>query len=430
MSKITPLILAAALAIPVVGFAEVTQEEHDELERKVDVLTEELENMRLGQAADTVTYERRRGFAPAASKVYNIRRGVSVGGYGEVLLQDYDRDRQDDRPATKIDQLDMLRQILYVGYKFNDELLFNSEIEFEHAGTGGSTLQGEVSVELAYIDWSVDPRIGARGGILLMPVGITNELHEPPTFIGARRPDVDNLIIPTTWRVNGAGVFGEFENGVEYRAYVTEGFDAMNFRASSPVRGGRQKGSKSKFTNPAVVGRVDWRGPQGLLVGASAYSGDSWQELTTDSVSSINAVTTIAEAHVTLEYRGLDARMLYAHGWQNDAGLLSDEMGLTGMNRLGEQFHGFYFEAAYNVLPLTNPDTRFSLEPYFRYETIDTQKNVPGGMENPAYKSSVFTVGAAFRPHPNVITKIDRQLRRNDADTATSQWNAQLGWMF
>jgi hypothetical protein len=266
--------------------------------------------------------------------------------------------------------------------------------------------------------------------MVLMPVGITNELHEPTVFIGAKRPDVDNVIIPTTWRGNGAGLFGEFENGVEDRAYVTEGLDAMKFTAASPVRGGRQKGSKSKFTNPALVGRVDYAGVQGLMVGASAYRGDSWQELSTSVVSSLEPVTTLFEAHAMVQHRGLDARAVYARGWQRDAGALSDELGLTGMARLGEEFYGYYVEAAYDVLPLTNPNTRRVLEPYFRYEMIDTQSKVPGGMEDPENKRTVLTIGAAFRPHPNVVAKVDRQLRRNDARTATSQWNVALGYMF
>lgn len=419
------LLLCAAPAA-----AEVTEEELKELERKVDVLTQEIENMRMGGAADTTTYQRYRGFAPAASKVYDVHQGVSIGGYGEMLLQTFDRKREDDAPSNKIDQLDLLRQILYVGYKFNDDVLFNSEIEIEHAGTGEEPLGGEISVEFAYIDWATNPYVGVRAGMVLVPLGITNELHEPPAFIGARRPDVESLIIPTTWRANGAGVFGELESGLQYRAYVTEGLDAEEFTASSPVRGGRQKGSEAKFTRPALSGRIDYVGVDGVTIGTSAFTGNSWQALSTDSVSSLKPTTTIFDVHAMVQRNGLDARVLYAMGRQADAAALSDELGLTGMDRLGETFSGWYVEAAYDVLALLNPNSPFSVEPYFRYEDVDTQSDVPGGMENPANKSSVFTIGAAFRPHPNVITKLDRQQRKNDADTATSQWNVQVGWMF
>ena len=56
----------------------------------------------------------------------------------------------------------MLRVILYAGYKFNDRVVFNSELEFEHATTGaGDDEKGEVSVEFAYLDETLNPGPGA-----------------------------------------------------------------------------------------------------------------------------------------------------------------------------------------------------------------------------------------------------------------------------
>ena len=113
--------------------------------------------------------------------------------------------------STSRDEADFLRAVLYAGYKYNDWILFNSEIEFEHATTKTSngTARGEVSVELAYLDFAISQPLGARAGMLLMPVGLTNEWHEPTTFHGVRRPSVEQSVIPTTWRENGVGVFGD-----------------------------------------------------------------------------------------------------------------------------------------------------------------------------------------------------------------------------
>jgi len=400
-----------------------------ELDRKVEVLTREIENLRMGEAAVPAPYESQRGFAPAASKVYGVRGGVSIGGYGEVVLQAWDARREDDARSGRLPQTDVLRQILYLGYKFNDEVLVNSEIEVEHAGTGGAPLGGEVSVEFAYVDWSRDPRIGVRAGMVLAPVGLVNELHEPPVFIGATRSDVESVIIPTTWRVNGAGIFGELPGGVSYRAYVSEGLDARKFTASSPLRGGRQKGSRAKATKPALSARVDYSSPLGFTVGASGYRGDSWQDAQPDSLR-LSPVTTLVEAHATLQRAGFDARALFVRGMLDDAGPLSDALGLAGASRLGESYHGFYVEGAYDVLPLLMPGTAYALAPYARYEMLDTQESVPGGTENPAHEQTVLTFGAAFRPHPNVVLKGERQQRGNEAETATSQWNLQVGWLF
>jgi hypothetical protein len=420
--------LLLAASSPAAFAAPADSSKLAELDRKVETLVQELENLRMGEAAGTTVPAARHGFAPAASKVYGVRGGVSIGGYGEVVLQGFDARREDDARAGKLPQTDMLRQILYVGYKFNDELLVNSEIEIEHAGVGGA-LGGEVSVEFAYVDWSRDPRIGVRAGMVLAPIGLINELHEPPIFIGAARPDVESVIIPTTWRVNGAGVYGEFPAGISYRAYVSEGLDARAFTASSPLRGGRQKGSRAAATKPALSARVDYSSPHGFTVGASGYRGDSWQDQQPDSLR-LSPVTTLVEAHATLQRGAFEARVLYVKGRLADAGVLSDALGLTGAGRLGESYHGFYVEGAYDVLPHLAPGTSYALAPYARYELLDTQESVPGGSENPANEQTVITIGAAFRPHPNVVLKGERQQRANEAETATSQWNVQLGWLF
>src|SRR5688572_27045146 len=120
------------------------------LRAQVDAITRELEELRLGRdvvvQADTSVY----GFGPAASKVYKVRQGVSVGGYGEVLYENFAAEGQDDAPSGRADRFDALRAVVYVGYKFSDKLLFNSEIEFEHGSTGNG---GSVALEFGYLDY-------------------------------------------------------------------------------------------------------------------------------------------------------------------------------------------------------------------------------------------------------------------------------------
>src|SRR5690606_5504586 len=118
------------------------------------------------------------------------------------------------------------------------------EIEFEHASTGQG---GEVSVEFAYLDYLATPHLGVRAGMVLVPMGFVNELHEPTTFLGTTRPLTESTIIPTTWRENGAGVFGDIGD-FSYRAYVINGLDAVGGGSSraggfsaAGLRGGRQK---------------------------------------------------------------------------------------------------------------------------------------------------------------------------------------------
>ena len=166
-----------------------------ELERQIEAVTRELERMQLG--GDVVEADTAIGGLPfGASKVYQVQRGVSIGGYGEILYENYAGQQDGGAASGATDQFDALRAIFYVGYKFNDRVLFNSEIEIEHAT--------EAFLEFAYVDYLLTEGVGLRGGLLLAPMGLVNELHEPPTSSArsARRPRAASFRPPgvrTAW---------------------------------------------------------------------------------------------------------------------------------------------------------------------------------------------------------------------------------------
>lgn len=433
MSKKLSIVMAAALMFAGVAAPAAAQQQDtaiDRLQKQIDALTREIEAMRLGEdvvvRADTAQF----GLGPAASKVYRARQGVSLGGYGEVLYENFAKERENESTTgLPRDQIDALRLILYVGYKFSDKLLFNSEIEFEHASTGQG---GEASVEFAYVDYLAAPAFGVRAGMVLVPMGLTNELHEPPIFLGTTRSLTETNIIPTTWRENGAGVFGGIGD-FSYRAYVINGFDAVG-GPSSPsrasgfsaagLRGGRQKGARALIENPALVGRIDYTPSilSGLQLGASAYTGNSAQ------LDSIEINTTITEVHAQFNAHGFDLRGLYAQADVDNTDDLNRLRNLTGTNRVGESMKGWYLQAGYDVLRLTRSEMQ--LTPYVRMESLNTQER-PGDIQiNPANERTVTVIGAQFKPIPNVVLKADYQLHKNEAETGLNQFNVALGYLF
>jgi len=231
----------------------------EELERQIRILAEEIEDLKMSDVVEPIE-DIERGLGPSASKVYQVDRGVSVGGYGELLYENFASEQEDSAPSGKTDQLDLLRAVLYFGYKFNDRIVFNSEIEYEHASTGR---EGEVSVEFAYLDFLFRDAVNVRAGLILLPMGFVNELHEPPTFLGARRPYVETLLIPTTWRENGAGVYGE-HGPISYRAYVTNGLAALG-GTSYKEKVGATRGSTSEGSIQNRFG-----GSSGLVLGGGS----------------------------------------------------------------------------------------------------------------------------------------------------------------
>jgi hypothetical protein len=287
-----------------------TNEKIDDLEHKVDVLSEELRKLKEEQTVpEKPEYKSTYGLGPAASKVYGKEQGISIGGYGEFNLKEVVSDKGDNT-----DVFDFVRLVTYLGYKFNDWIVFNSEIEFEHAATDN----GEVEVEFATLDFLFHPAASARAGLLLLPIGFLNEVHEPPFYHGNQRPEVERRIIPTTWRANGAGLFGEV-GPVRYRMYMVSSLDASGF-TSGDIREGRQEGSEEIAENFSFVGRLDYAPLNGLLAGGSVYVGNSGQNHQFSGADR-DVFTELYELHVEYKRYGLELRALATLLEIGDAGL-------------------------------------------------------------------------------------------------------------
>ena len=393
-----------------------------ELERRLDVLASELENIKLGNAAveEPATLEDARyGLGIAASKVYRVDHGLSIGDYGEAVYENFSAGREDGADSGKTDQFDFLRAILYFGYKFNDKWVLNTEIEIEHAD--------EIFLEFATLDYLHKPMLNFRAGMLLMPMGLLNELHEPTLFLSAERPRVESAIIPSTWRENGLGIFGENER-FSYRTYIVNGLDGSGF-SSSGLRGGRQKGSRAKAESLAWVGRLDYIGRPGLLVGASLYVGDSGQGIEDAGSREIGVQTTVFDFHLDWKYRGFNFRALYAQAEVDDVARLNEALGYSGSASIGEELDGFYVEAGYDVF--AHRDDRGALTPFLRYETLDTQAAVPTGFSRSGSKDAeILTFGFAWQPIDQLVFKLDYQDWSDDAETGIDQWNFAIGYLF
>ena len=407
--------------VPVEG--EQQAPDIEELERRLDVLAEEVERLRSGEEqAIELTEDDTRGLglAPSAAATYGRDRGVSLAGYGEMLFENFASEDAAGRPTGKGSQFDFLRAIIYAGYRFNDKFLFNSEIEIEHAN--------EIFVEFAYVDYLAHENLWIRGGILLLPMGLVNEFHEPTVFLGTTRPVTEQRIIPSTWRENGGGIHGSV-GLVVYRAYVVNGLKAIGFSASG-IRGGRQKGSKADAANLAFTGRVDVTPTPGIFVGASVYSGGSGQGDVEIDGRNFDVRTTIFDVHGQAQIRGFDLRGLFARAHVSDAAELSWVLGLTGSSGVAEAMQGGYVQLGYNVLSQLTT-TGVGLTPYVRYERVDTQAAMPAGFERSLSTDNTFsTLGVEVKPIPNVVVKVDYAWVGNEANSAVNQFNVNLGYAF
>ena len=203
--------------------------------------------------------------------------------------------------------IDFHRFVLLVSHSFSPRLRFVGELELEHAFVEGLEEAGELELEQAYVDFLLKREFNLRAGMMLVPIGIINERHEPPVYHGVERPFVDTVIIPTTWFEAGAGVHGELRRGFRYRAYVMAPLNSLEFSADEGIRGGRQKGSNANVRNVAYTGRLEYIGVRNLVLGASGWRGKS-----TFALPRLETTVTIGEVDARYRRQRLELRGQFA----------------------------------------------------------------------------------------------------------------------
>lgn len=331
-------------------------------------------------------------------------------------------------------KLDVHRMVMLLAYRFNDKISFMSEIEVEHAS--------EIYLEQAYLNYRFKDWLQLRAGLLLIPMGIINENHEPPTFNGVIRPSLDYFIVPTTWREIGIGFTGNIrEASLNYSLYVINGVVGYNGEAKLNgkygIRKGRQKGISSIIGSPNFAARVEYFGVQSLKLGLSGYFGETQSTLNKGVPSDDQmAIDQRDSSIVNMGMLGLDARYSIAgfsfRGQFNYASFSNTEAyNAFGSTDLGSSMMGYYIEAAYNVFHSFS-NIKHALTPFIRYENYDTHYSVDNTIKrNEAYHREEITAGLGWKPISNVALKADYQLIRPKSETSfTGVMSLGVGLMF
>jgi len=343
---------------------------------------------------------------------------LPVAGYMEMHAN---KDRGDAfRP-------DFHRFVLLFGHSFSNRIKFWSELEVEHAIVEGGESSGELAVEQAYVDFLVKPYLNFRAGMLLTPMGIQNERHEPPSFNGVERTFVETVIIPTTWRELGVGITGDLGRGFRYRAYVASSLDASRFGAEFGLAEGKTNGFDGSLRNPAKMGRVEYAGVRRLTLGSSFYTGHAGFR-----TRGVNPGVTIAEFDGRYSFRRFDIRGLFAHTWLSQTAELNRLLERqTGVNpNVARQMRGYYLEPAVHLLPRK---ARVDLIAFGRYESYNTQYRMANGFTAlPQFDRTSWVTGLTLKPIPDVAIKFDYVFNNNRSAVvrAIDGINLGIGWWF
>jgi hypothetical protein len=355
---------------------------------------------------------------------------LTLGGYGEIHA---------NFEVGGKDYIDIHRLVMYVGYEFADWIHLSSEVELEHAYISSDS-GGELSIEQLYVDFLLADAASIRAGRILAPMGIINQKHEPTLFFGVERPMVDKVIIPTTWSLDGAGVFGSPLSWLSYEAYAVAGLQGSGFDGSDGIRGGRNK-ERQGLNDPAITGRIDFfpfvdaglPANQDLRFGISGYYGGT--ENSNKGGAPTNSVAntfTMVSADVEYSVSRLIFRGVVAHGKNSDAAALNTAYG----NDAGEEIFGWYLEGGMSVMPESWKKEKMKeadLIPFIRYEQYDTQHKVPTGTpRDEANNRTETTIGVNLLLTQNLVVKADCQFRANGVSGSdlNNKYNLGIGWVF
>jgi len=365
-----------------IQIVKAQQAQINRLEKRVDQLSQQLQSTDEMVEATVEAVE--------SDLVTANQSDTQIGGYGE-LHYTQEQDQQ---------ELDFHRFVLFVGHDFNDSIRFYSELEVEHAVAEDGQV-GAVELEQAFVEIALSDNSRLKTGLFLMPIGILSETHEPTSFYGVERNNVETNIIPTTWSEAGAMLSTEIFPGLNLDFAIHSGLQVpLTGNQSFLPRMGRQKGAKANAASLAYTGRIKFTSIPGLQLAASYQ----FQEDISQTLDP--APATLWSAHIAYQKNQFKLRALYAQ-WDIDN---------SGAKLVGrDQQFGYYFEPSYQL----NQD--FGL--FIRWSQWD---NNAGNNINTAIKQT--NLGLNYWPTEDVVFKIDYQDKKGaENDQAI---NLGMGYQF
>lgn len=381
---------------------------------KIDALSNELDQLKAQIAQQR---------APGA----DAGAVTTIGGYGEINYNS--RTIADDATADTNHRLDLRRFVIFLGHKYTDDLHFYSELEIEHA-VASSEDKGEVELEQVFLDYRLGNTVNLKTGLFLIPLGILNETHEPPTYYGVERNFVETWIIPSTWREGGLGLYGEVARGFHYDIGVTTGFDAGKIdNPNTGIASAHQELQLANANNLSVYGALNYLGIPGLRLGGGVFTGDTGQDGASNPLlQGVSARLMLWDLHGQYRAGNLELQAVYARGTLGDADKVSAALiAASGDPTLvaPKAFYGWYGQVAYHVWKRNDND----LAPFVRYERYNTQQELADGYTaNPLNDETVTTIGANLQIHPQVVFKVDYQRFRTDSEK--NRFDLGMGYMF
>lgn len=334
---------------------------------------------------------------------------TAISGYGEAF---YTHDFNQETGTAQLK-----RVVLFVGHRFSDRISFFSEMELENA-VAGSGKGGEIAMEQAFLKFDLNRSHYIQAGLFVPRIGITNENHLPNTFNGNERSVLETMLIPSTWRELGVGLYGAVPtiSGLNYSIALLTGLNADGFTMENGIGGGRSEGMAVSARQKAITAALLYY-VGSFRLQASSYAGGSvgLDNRTADrlDVSTGFFGTPVYVNEVNGQYRnkGISVKAMASIIHIPEA----VNINAAYASNTPEQMQGANMELAYDVLYKKYNGNR-QLQLFSRYEYIDmTAKVAANGIENPYYKQQHIFIGFSYLPVRGVVIKADYHYVMNGA---------------
>jgi hypothetical protein len=364
---------------------------------------------------------------------------TTIGGYGQLDLKFRRVGFGNDFDG----RANVRRVVLLVGHQWSDSIRSYAELEWENAVTC-TACQGVAEVEQAYVEAAIlGPRLAIQAGLILVPMGITNRMHEPPVFFSVDRPSFDQSIIPSTWRELGVGAVSRFAERWRAEFYVMTGLDPTHLGPDG-IGGGKTSGMLAPVRSPAFVGRVEVEPLLGTIAGVSAYGSDMGPNGAFYDTSGKRVWPHFPLLGWAVDARarraGFELRLVAAQFFMPRSGALMETRNAVGAlyypvgattGAVPNRTQGGYVELAYDLMRVLWPRTSAQLLAFARAEHYDTQAAVPVPyLPQGQFDVNEFTTGLSFLPIRQVVAKADFQLRDRRYGLDEMQINFGVGWLF
>ncbi len=422
---------------------------NEELLNEMKLLKQELQEIKSTQSSivdemakeeylNGEEYESFSSMGGAASKVYYSKDALSLGGYGEYKATKYTNYKNynttmANNTRNKL-ETNIVRFVPYIGFKFNDWIIMNTEIEFED---GGARSDGEKNykyaiVEFSYLDFLIDKSFAIRAGHILVPMGLINLNHEPVSYLSTDRPTVESYIIPSTWHTNGILTHGKIDN-LEYYAGMIISPDAGGFTEGRFIQQGRT-GAKVFSDDFSFVGRLSYDLFDGLNIGASFLYGNSSATKeskpgTSTGINSNARVTiTIAELHATYKKENWNIQTIATYGaLGGDVAQLSNSVS----QEISKSVHGEYLNIGYDILPW------FFKSSQNLYTFVEIEHLNMDASSDTTYTDNnhfmEYSAGLSYFIDPKVVLKADYKIKDYASQAKLADENSfafALGFIF